>query len=74
MSQKKEREEKAPNPVLSLEEIEKAKALPVERSSKRRRLLTAEKKFDLFVESCRSPGRVGERKFTKQILLVTKNL
>ncbi len=60
MSQKRERKEKVPNPVLSLEEIEKAKALPVEQSSKRRRFLTAEKKFDLFVESCRSPGRIGE--------------
>jgi hypothetical protein len=60
MSQKKEGKEKVPNPVLSLEEIEKGKALPVEASSKRRRFLTAEKKFDLFVESCRSPGRVVE--------------
>ena len=60
MSRKKEGKERVPNPVLSLEEIEKAKALPVERSSKRRRFLTAEKKFDLFVESCRSPGRIGE--------------
>ena len=56
----REGKEKVPNPVLSLEEIERAKALPVERSSKPRRNLTAEKKFDLFVESCRSPGRVGE--------------
>ena len=47
--------EKVPNPVLSLEEIEKVEALSVEQSSKRRRFLTAEKKFDLFVESCRSP-------------------
>ncbi len=60
MSRKREEKEKVPNPVLSLEEIEKAKALPVGPSSKRRRNLTAEKKFDLFVESCRSPGRVGE--------------
>lgn len=67
MSQKKvsttrsrEGKEKVPNPVLSLEEIEKGKALSVEPSSKRRRFLTAEKKFDLFVESCRSPGRIGE--------------
>ncbi len=60
MSQKKEGKEKVPNPVLSLEEIEKAKGLSVEPSSKRRRFLTAEKKFDLFLESCRSPGRVGE--------------
>jgi hypothetical protein len=60
MSRKKEGKKKVPNPVLSLEEIEKAKALPVERPCERRRLLTAEKKFDLFVESCRSPGRVGE--------------
>ena len=67
MSQKKvgttrnrEGKEKVLNPVLSLEEIEKGKALPVEASSKRRRFLTAEKKFDLFVESCRSPGRLGE--------------
>jgi hypothetical protein len=60
MSRKREGKEKVPNPVLSLEEIEKAKGLSVERSSKRRRFLTAEKKFDLFVESCRSPGRVGE--------------
>jgi transposase len=60
MSQKKEGKEKVPNPVLSLEEIEKAKGLSVGSSSKRRRFLTAEKKFDLFVESCRSPGRVGE--------------
>lgn len=60
MSRKREGKEKVPNPVLSLEEIEKAKALPVEQSSKRRRFLTAEKKFDLFVESCRSPGRIGE--------------
>jgi hypothetical protein len=56
----REGKEKVPNPVLSLEEIEKAKALPAEQSSKRRRFLTAEKKFDLFVESCRSPGRIGE--------------
>jgi len=67
MSQKKvgttrnrEGKEKVLNPVLSLEEIEKGKALPVEVSSKRRHFLTAEKKFDLFVESCRSPGRLGE--------------
>src|SRR4030066_2228949 len=60
MSQKKKGKEKVPNPVLSLEEIEKAKGLSVEPSSKRRRFLTAEKKFDLFVESCRSPGRGGE--------------
>jgi len=60
MSPKKERKDKVPNPVLSLEEIEKAKALPAEQSSKRRRILTAEKKLDLFVESCRSPGRIGE--------------
>jgi hypothetical protein len=60
MSQEREGKEKVPNPVLSLEEIEKTKALPVERSSKCRRLITAEKKFDLFVESCRSPGRIGE--------------
>ena len=60
MSQKREGKEKVTNPVLSLEEIEKAKALPVGPSSKRRRFLTAEKKFDLFVESCRSPGRIGE--------------
>ncbi len=60
MSRKREGKEKVPNPVLSLEEIEKVKALSVEPSSKRRRFLTAEKKFDLFVESCRSPGRVGE--------------
>ena len=60
MSQKKEEKEKVPNPILSLEEIEKGKALPVKPSSKRRRFLTAEKKFDLFMESCRSPGRIGE--------------
>jgi transposase-like protein len=60
MSQKKEGKEKVPNPVLSLEEIEKAKGLLVQPSPKRRRFLTAEKKFDLFVESCRSPGRIGE--------------
>jgi len=60
MSRKREGKEKVPNPVLSLEEIEKSKSVPVERSSRHRRLLTAEKKFDLFVESCRSPGRVGE--------------
>jgi transposase-like protein len=60
MSQKKEGKEKVPNPVLSLEEIERGKALSVERSSKRRPLFTAEKKFDLFLESCRSPGRIGE--------------
>jgi hypothetical protein len=60
MSRKREGKEKVPNPVLSLEEIEKAKGLSAEPSSKRRRFLTAEKKFDLFVESCRSPGRVGE--------------
>ena len=60
MSQKKEGKEKVPNPVLSLEEIEKARELSGQPSSKRRRLLTAEKKLDLFVESCRSPGRLGE--------------
>ena len=60
MSRKREGKEKVPNPVLSLEEIEIGKASPMERSSKRRRFLTAEKKFDLFVESCRSPGRIGE--------------
>jgi hypothetical protein len=58
--EKKEEKVKVPNPVLSLEEIEKGKTLSVETSSKRRRNLTAEKKFDLFVESCRSPGRIGE--------------
>jgi hypothetical protein len=57
MSQKKDRKEKVPNLVLSLGEIEKAKGLSVGPSSKRRRFLTAEKKFELFVESCRSPGR-----------------
>ena len=60
MSRKKEGKEKVPNPVLSLEEIEKAKGLSLQPASKRRRSLTAEKKFDLFVESCRSPGRIGE--------------
>jgi hypothetical protein len=60
MSRKKEGKERVSNPVLSLEEIEKGKSLPVEPSSKRRRFLTAEKKFDLFVESCRSPGHIGE--------------
>jgi hypothetical protein len=60
MSRKKEGKEKVPNPVLSLEEIEKGRTVSVEPPSKRRRLLTAEKKFDLFVESCRSPGRIGE--------------
>jgi len=60
MSRKKDGKEKVPNPVLSLEEIERGKALPLERSSRRRCFLTAEKKFDLFVESCRSPGRIGE--------------
>ena len=60
MSRKKEGKEKVPNPILSLEEIGKTKALPVERSPKHRRILTAEKKFDLFVESCQSPGRLGE--------------
>jgi len=57
---KEGRKGESSQPVLSLEDIEKAKALSVERSSKRRRLLTAEKKFDLFMESCRSPGRIGE--------------
>jgi hypothetical protein len=60
MSRKREGKEKAPNPVLSLEEIEKAKGALVQPPSKHRRFLTAERKFDLFVESCRSPGRVGE--------------
>jgi len=60
MSQKKDGKEKVPNPVLSLEDIERAKGLSEQPSSKRRRILTAEKKFDLFVESCRSPGRIGE--------------
>ena len=60
MSQKKDGKEKVPNPVLSLEEIEKARGLSAQPPSKHRRFLTAEKKFDLFVESCRSPGRVGE--------------
>ena len=60
MSRKREGKEKAPNPVLSLEEIEKAKGTSVQPPSRRRRFLTAEKKFDLFVESCRSPGRIGE--------------
>jgi len=60
MSRKREGKEKAPNPVLSLEEIEKAKETSVQAPSKGRRFLTAEKKFDLFVESCRSPGRIGE--------------
>ena len=60
MSRKKEEKLKVPNPVLSLEEIEKGKTRSVEPPSKRRRNLTAEKKFDLFVESCRSPGRIGE--------------
>ena len=60
MSQKKEGKEKVPNPVLSLEEIGKAKGLSGQPSTKRRRFITAEKKFDLFLESCRSPGRVGE--------------
>ena len=60
MSRKREGKENVPNPVLSLEEIEKAKGASVQPPSKRRRFLTAEKKFDLFVESCRSPGRLGE--------------
>jgi hypothetical protein len=60
MSQKREAKEKVPNPVLSLEAIEKVKGLPAEPSSKHRRFLTAEKKFDLFVKSCRSPRRIGE--------------
>jgi len=49
----KEGKEKVPNPVLSLEEIEKSKGMLVQPSSKHCRFLTAEKKFDLFVESCR---------------------
>lgn len=60
MSPKREGKEKVPNPILSLEEIERVKGFSVQPSSKRRRNLTAEKKFDLFLESCRSPGRVGE--------------
>jgi len=60
MSQKREGKENVPNPVLRLEEIERVKGLSGDPSFKRRRNLTAEKKFDLFVESCRSPGRVGE--------------
>ena len=60
MSRKREGKEKVPNPVLSLEEIEKARGASVQPHSKRHRFLTAEKKFDLFVESCRSPGRIGE--------------
>ncbi len=56
MSQKKEGKEKIPNPVLSLEEIEKAKGLSIEPSSKRRRFLTAEKKFDLFLRRERKEG------------------
>ena len=67
MSQKKvsttrnrEEKESVPNPVLSLEEIERAKGLSVQPSSRHRRNLTAEKKFDLFMESCRSPRRIGE--------------
>jgi hypothetical protein len=60
VSRKKGKKVKVPNPVLSLEEIEKGKTLSVERSSKRPRNLTAEKKFDLFVENCRSTGRMGE--------------
>jgi hypothetical protein len=60
MSRKKEEKVKVHNPVLSLEKIEKGKTLSVEPSSKRRRFLTAEKKFDLFVENFRSPGRIGE--------------
>lgn len=51
--------ENLPSPVLTLEEIEKTKALSVIRSSKRRRL-TAEKKLSIFLEACRCPGRAGE--------------
>jgi hypothetical protein len=39
MSRKKEGKEKVPNPVLSLEEIEKGRTVSVEPPSKRRRLL-----------------------------------
>jgi hypothetical protein len=60
MSRKREGKESAPNPYLSLEEIEKTKGTSVQPPSKHRRFLTAEKKFDLFVESCRSPKRIGE--------------
>ena len=60
MSRKKEeRKEEVPHPILTLGDIEKAKssAIPLPR---KRRILTAEKKFSIFLESCRSPGRVGE--------------
>jgi len=56
----REGKESVPSPVLSLEEIERAKGLSVQPTSRHRRNLTAEKKFDLFMESCRSPGRIGE--------------
>jgi len=55
MSQKKEGKEKVPNPVLTLEEIGKTKALVAESPLKHRSPLTTEKKFNLFLESCRSP-------------------
>jgi len=59
MSRKREVRKEVPHPVLTLDEIEKTKSsnLLVPR---KRRILTPEKKFEIFLETCRSPGRVGE--------------
>lgn len=59
MSRKREVRKEVPHPVLTLDEIEKTKSsnLLVPR---KRRVLPPEKKFEIFLETCRSPGRVGE--------------
>lgn len=59
MSRKREERKEVLHPVLTLDEIEKTKSsnLLVPR---KRRILTPEKKFEIFLETCRSPGRVGE--------------
>ena len=59
MSQKRRERKEVPHPVLTLDEIERTKSsnLLVPR---KHRILTPEKKFEIFLETCRSPGRVGE--------------
>lgn len=59
ISRKKEERKEVPHSVLILGGIEKRKysAIPLPR---KRHFLAPEKKFDIFLETCCSPIRVGE--------------
>jgi len=59
MSRKREVRKEVPHHVLTLGEIEKKKSTNLLAPSKRG-ILTPEKKFEIFLKTYRSPGRVGE--------------